>query len=139
MSIEGLFREKLFPIAGENLTLDQIEFEKLFERNSDPRIHFVLNCGAVSCPTLNNEAISPQELDEQLDFAISMVMDRDDYVYVDHAEKEVRVSKIFDWYRDQFELNGSIRTFINTHRFVSIPDDYDIGFFEYDWTLNDVR
>ncbi len=135
--IEGFFSDLRFNVAGETLTLDEIEFEKLFKKNADPRFHFVLNCGAYSCPTLSNEAMKPEELEAQLNFAIQIVMDRDDYVLIDHESRAVYVSKIFDWYQKDFTENGTIRQFINQHRFVSIPQEYDIKYMEYDWRLND--
>lgn len=135
--IDGFFSDLKFDVAGEALSLDEIEFEKLFKRKVDPRFHFVLNCGAYSCPTLTNEAMKPAELEEQLNFAIQIVMDRDDYVLIDHDSKSVYVSKIFDWYQKDFIQSGTIRNFINQHRFVSIPQAYDIKFMEYDWRLND--
>lgn len=135
--IEGFFTDIKFEVGGELISLDQIEFEKIFNRSDDPRFHFVLNCGAYSCPTLFNEAIMPSQFEEQINFAIQMVIERDDYVLVDHDSRSVYVSKIFDWYNDQFTKGGSLRQFINQHRFVSIPSDYEIKYMEYDWRLND--
>lgn len=135
--IDGFFSDLQFQVAGESITLDKIEFEKLFKKNPDPRFHFVLNCGAYSCPTLSNEAMIPNELEDQLNFAIQIVMDRDDYALIDHDTQSMYVSKIFDWYRKDFTQNGTIRQFINEHRFVSIPQTYDIKFMEHDWHLND--
>lgn len=136
-NIDGFFSELKFQVAGETLTLDEIEFKKLFQKKRDPRFHFVLNCGAYSCPTLFNEAMKPNELEEQLHFAIQIVMDRDDYVLIDHDTNAVYVSKIFDWYKQDFTQNGTLRQFINQNRFVSIPDAYEIKFMAYDWRLND--
>lgn len=135
--MDGFFSDLEFNVAGESISLDEIEFEKLFKKRTDPRFHFVLNCGAYSCPTLSNEAMNPLELEDQLNFAIQIVMDRDDYVLIDHDSQSVYVSKIFDWYRKDFTGTGTIRQFINQHRFVSIPQAYDIKYMEYDWRLND--
>lgn len=137
--IPGFFKETEYVVANQKLSLDEVEFQKLFRENRDPRFHFVLNCGALSCPTLSNEAMKPAELDQQLDFAIRLVMDRDDYVYVNHAEKSVWVSRIFDWYNDDFTAEGSLREFINKHRFTSIPANYEIKYLDYDWRLNDAN
>ena len=135
--VEGFFSDVPFTVAGQSLSLDQIEFDKIFERMDDPRFHFVLNCGAYSCPTLFNEAILPDQLESQLNFAIQMIIDREDYVMIDHDTQSVYLSKIFDWYNEQFTRNGTLRQFINQHRFVSIPSDYEIKYMEYDWRLND--
>lgn len=140
IKVDGFFKEIKFNVAGRSITLDQLEFNNLFVLDRDLRLHFVLNCGATSCPTLYSEAILPEKINDQLDYSTQMVMDRDDYVFVDHKSKTVKVSKIFEWYKDMFEADGqSIRTFINYNRFISIPASYPIVFMEYDWTLNQVR
>ena len=139
MDIEGFFKEKKFRVAREDLTLDQIEFERLFAVYDDPRMHFALNCAAMSCPTLFNEAFVPEELDDQLDFCQLMVIDRADYVIVDDENKQILVSRVFDWYQDIFVKHaGSLRQYINQSRFVSLPKDYPIVFMDYDWSLNEL-
>ena len=45
------FDSKKFQLAGEKLTLNQIEKQKL-KPEIDPRVHFVLVCAALSCPVL---------------------------------------------------------------------------------------
>ncbi len=138
-AIDGFFDKKKYTVAGKQYTLNELEFNVLFNNFKDVRFHFALNCGAISCPTLYSEAFNPKELDEQLRFNTKMVMDRDDYVKVDHSQKKIYVSKIFEWYKNMFEADGSsIQTFINHNRFDPLPKDYAIAFFDYDWTLNDL-
>lgn len=140
MEIPGFFKEQKFRIAKEELTLDEIEFGRLFAVYKDPRMHFALNCGATSCPTLYSEAFLPEKVEDQLAFCQTMVMDRDDYVFVDRKERVVKVSKIFEWYQDMFEeASGSLRNYINENRFVTVPRNYEIVFMEYDWSLNELK
>lgn len=62
----------------------------------DPRIHFALNCGARSCPPIR--VYTAPELDAQLELATRS--------FVNHAVTiqagEVRLSKLFRWYRADF-------------------------------------
>ncbi|MEP4670570.1 MAG: DUF547 domain-containing protein, partial [Cyclobacteriaceae bacterium] len=90
LDIQGFFKERKFSIAGSMFTLDELEFNVLFNRYRDLRLHFILNCGAKSCPTLYSEAVTPEELEEQLDFSTTMVMDRDDFVQIDHANDQIK-------------------------------------------------
>ena len=137
MDIKGFFTDYQYQVAGEKLTLDQIEFKKLFGRFPDVRYHFVLNCAAISCPTLYAEAIRPEKLEDQLMYSLLTVIDRDDYVQIDHKKKTVQLSKIFDWYRADFEKEAtSVVTYIRNYRFDRIPPGYSIEYMEYDWTLN---
>ncbi|MEP4982729.1 MAG: DUF547 domain-containing protein [Cyclobacteriaceae bacterium] len=139
LDIEGFFTERKFRVAGINLTLDELEFKVLFNSYKDLRLHFILNCGAKSCPTLFSDAITPSELEEQLNFSTAMVMDRDDFVNIDHANDQIKVSRIFEWYGDMFEEYGMpIRKFIDHNRFETLPGSYEIVFDEYDWSLNEL-
>lgn len=135
--VPGFFDQTVFTIAGERLTLDQIEFEKLIGLTGDPRIHFALGCAASSCPFLYDQAYTPDQLQQQLDFRAQLIIDRPNYVEVDKSRRVVRVNKIFDWYGDQFKTqNLSILEYINQFRFYDVPTDYSIEYLEYDWTLN---
>ncbi|MFT4736538.1 MAG: hypothetical protein ACJAZM_000213 [Cyclobacteriaceae bacterium] len=114
MAIDGFFKEIKFTVANEQVTLDQIEFERLFEIYPDPRLHFALNGNALSCLTLYNQAFTAEEVEKQLDFYLTMVMDRDDYVLVDNTTKSIFISKIFDWNEQMFiDEAGSIWTYID--------------------------
>ena len=137
MDIDGFFNEKEFMVAGEPLTLDQIEFEKLLGPTKDPRIHFALGCAAKSCPFLYDNAYTPQHIQEQLEFRAQLIIDRPNYVEVDNLKRVVVLNKIFDWYQEQFIAdNQSLLDYINRYRFYNVPVDYSIEFQEYDWSLN---
>lgn len=138
LDVKGFFKTNKFAVAREQLTLDEIEFNKLIEPTSDPRIHFALGCGARSCPFLYDNAFTPERLEEQLQFRAELITYRPNYVLVDDENKTVTLNKIFDWYGDQFsEAAGSIIKYVNKYRANKIPEDYSVQFQEYDWTLND--
>lgn len=137
MNVPGFFKSNKFLIAGDSVTLDQIEFEKIVAPFKDPRIHFALGCAAKSCPFLYDNAYTPEHVQEQLKFRSEIIIDRPNYVEVNEKNKTIHMNKIFEWYRDQFEDNaGSLVDFINTYRFYKIPKDYKIIFQDYDWSLN---
>ncbi len=137
MDIPGFFKVNTYLVAGEELTLDNIEFDKLMGPTKDPRIHFALGCAAKSCPFLYDQAYTPQHLQEQLHFRAQLIIDRPNYVRVNKGKRQVTLNKIFDWYKDQFTTNGtSILSYINQYRFYSVPEEYDISYQEYDWSLN---
>lgn len=120
------------------MTLDQLEFDKLIGRTKDPRIHFVLGCAARSCPYLEDYAYRPGILEEQLENRAKLILLAANYVYVDQGKNQVLLNKIFEWYQDQFEEEaGSLLQYINRYRANEVPQEYDIKFQEYDWSLND--
>jgi len=138
MDVKGFFNVKTFTVANEVVTLDQIEFIKLFAETRDPRIHFALGCGARSCPFLYDNAYYPETLQQQLEFRAQLIIDRPNYVFVDEKNQKVSLNKIFDWYADQFiESAGSLINFINKYRYYKVPEGYTIEFMEYDWSLNE--
>ena len=54
------------------------------------------------------------------------------------AAKTAELSKIFDWYKDDFKEGGAI-AFINKRRSKPLPADAKISYQEYDWSLNEAR
>ena len=68
----------------------------------EPLIHFAINCASLSCPALLNEAYKPETLNTQLkDVARRFVSDGSRNQFLP-APGKVELSKIFDWYGDDF-------------------------------------
>ncbi len=138
LEVDGFFKENTFLVAGETLTLDEIEFTKLLGKTKDPKIHFALGCGARGCPFLYDEAFFPERINEQLDFRARQIIEISNYVFMDEDKQVVIMSKIFDWYTDQFLAESeSLIEFVNQYRSRQIPSNYRVQFREYDWSLND--
>ena len=137
MDVKGFFDEKKHTVAGESLTLNALEKEKLLKPYQDPRVHFVLVCAAQSCPPLASTAYRADQLDKQLEEKTRQALNNPQYTRVDKAAKKVEVSKIFDWYQDDFTRNNpSVLAYINQYRNKPIPQDYTVNYYEYDWKLN---
>jgi len=110
---------------------------------TDPRIHFALNCGAVSCPPI--KVYSPERLEEGLESAAEAFCQ--DEVEVHFDRKEVVLSSIFKWYGKDFgETKGDLIRFIigyvsdDTRQKLSslLRDEKDINLIykKYDWSTN---
>lgn len=137
LDIEGFFKTVPRLAAGKELTLDDIENKYIREVYHDARIHFVLVCAAKSCPPIINEAYRPEILDDQIDRRTKAVLNDPDFIQVNSGEKEVLVSEIFNWYKADFEMNGkTILEYINQFREKSIPTNFAIGYYSYNWDLN---
>ena len=136
--INGFFDKTSYVVAGEELTLDQIEHKKLIEATGDPRIHFSLGCAARSCPFLYSNAYYPSQLNDLLETRAKQIIELPSYVFVENDKKQVSLCKVFEWYRDQFETtSGSLIKFINQYKVTKVPEVYKVAFREYDWSLND--
>jgi hypothetical protein len=136
-AIGGFFDRDRHPVAGRRLTLDEIEKKELLQRFRDPRFHFVLVCAALGCPPLIDQAYRAESLDDQLEMQTRAAINDDAFVHVDVRRKKIVVSKIFQWYRKDFEDDaGSLYAYLAAYR-ESLPARYEIEFSDYDWTLND--
>ena len=136
-SIEGFFDTHKHNIAGERLTLNDIEQKKLIMPTQDPKLHFVLVCAARGCPKIANFAFKPDVLQEQLIQKTRMALDDSDFIRVNEAKKEVAISEIFTWHEEDFlKKYPSIKEFINTYRSEKLNSTYTLTKYTYDWSLN---
>lgn len=135
--IKGFFDQNKHTIAGEQLTLNDLEKKKILAPYQDARVHFVLVCAAVSCPPLASFAYQADKLDEQLDEKTRKALNNDTFIRVNHDKKKVELSKIFEWYQGDFTRDAkSAVAYINQYRDEKIPEDYKVGYYTYDWALN---
>lgn len=136
MSVSGFFDKTKHVIAGESLTLNELEAQKLRRIYNDGRLHFALVCAAKSCPPLAAFAFTPEKIEAQLNERTKFALNDDNWIKVNSRQKKVEISKIFDWYKDDFTQSGSVLNWINQFRIEKIPATYTINFYEYDWALN---
>lgn len=134
LDVKGFFDTEKHLVAGEYLTLNDLENTKL---RPDPRVHFSLVCAARGCPKIQANAFMPNSVQTQLDQRTKLALNDPDFIRIDQASKTAQISQIFDWYKDDFVKNaGSVRDFINAHRDNPIPADYSVSTYTYDWKLN---
>lgn len=137
--IPGFFDEKKHAVAGELLTLNEIENLKLLKKFSDGRIHFALICAAIGCPGIQPAAFFPKTLDQQLDAAARRTINDDYFVRVDSEKRRIYLSELFLWYADDFTSGqGTIIAYLNRYRTQQLPADYGINYIKYNWRLNEV-
>ena len=135
----GFFDKVKHKIAGEDMTLNSLEIKKLLLAYKDARIHFALACAAKSCPPLGSFAYLPASLDKQLDERTGASLNNPNWLKVNNSQKKVELSKIFEWYKKDFTMNGKTEIeWINQFRKEKIPTTYAMGFYEYDWALNEM-
>ncbi len=153
LQIAGVWSELVFDIAGQRLTLDQIEHEILRKKFVEPRIHFAIVCASRSCPPLRSEAYRPDILERQLDDQTrEFINDPQRGVKRDAKRKRISISKIFKWFKEDFTeglhnvsnhtkqdispLLAYIRPYYATRQ---LQDTLDVRvtYLFYDWRLND--
>lgn len=122
---------KWISIGGKTYSLNNIEHDIIRPRYKDARIHFAVNCAAASCPPLPNKAFTAGNLNSLLESRTKSFIRNANYNKL--AADAVEVSKIFDWYGEDF---GDLRGFLNKYAAAEIPEETTIGFKAYDWSLN---
>jgi hypothetical protein len=140
MDVPGFFKERRFRVAGRDLTLDEVENQVIRPRFAEPRIHFALVCAAVSCPPLVAEAWTGEGIETRLEERTRAFLRSAHGVRFDPAAKVARVSRLFEWYRVDFEkAAGSVAQYLSRYR----PDLFPpagpaprIEYLNYDWALN---
>lgn len=138
MDDPGFFDKVTHLVAGERLTLNQLEKEKLLKPYRDARVHFVLVCAAKSCPPLANFAMMPNEIDTQLNARTTKALNDPAWLIVNKAQGNVELSRIFEWYQADFgDSKEAVLQWINKFRSAKIPANYTVNYYEYDWALND--
>ena len=69
----------------------------------DPRAHAAVICASTSCPALRREPFSAARLDAQLDDAMrSWMADPGKGLKLDRAGNTIHLSKIYDWFEEDF-------------------------------------
>ena len=137
LDIAGLFDKETHTITGKKLTLNDIENKMIREKYKDPRVHFVLVCGANGCPPIINAAYLPETLEEQLNKQAKLALNNQNFIKVNAASKKVELSQIFEWYKADFiSKEKNEIEFINQFRDSKIDTKYKVSYYTYDWTLN---
>ncbi len=125
--------KKLVTIDSKTYSLNNIENDIIRPKFNDARIHFAVNCAAKSCPKLMNGAFLPEKLNYQLNKqAKGFINGSKNNI----TASSITISKIFDWYKDDFK-HGNIIDFLNQYSNTQINPNASINFNEYDWKLNE--
>jgi len=138
----SFFHSTKFVVGGEAMSLSDLENQIVRPQLEDARVHFALNCASGGCPILPREAFTPDKVDAQLSREARKFCNERRNVAYDATAKTLKLSHIFDWYRDDFGREAAkVIAWINTFRAADakLPTDAKIEYVDYDWTLNDQR
>ena len=99
----------------------------------DPRLHFVLHCGAASCPSFG--VLEVAGLEQQLDDATLGFLDGPDGFAVDPGGGRVVLPAFMQWNAGDFGGEAGLLPFVG--RYVDLPraEGWRIGYRDYDWRL----
>jgi hypothetical protein len=139
--LSGPWGDERATVAGQRLTLDNMEHDILRALWGDPRIHYAVNCASLGCPNLMPTVFTAANLEEMMDAAAR--------AYVNHPrgvelmdEMFGVASSIYTWFQEDF--GGSEAGVVEHLLRYAKPElaerlrSFEGGFdYEYDWDLND--
>lgn len=131
------FISKRITVAGEKMSFNRLEKDIIRPRFNEPRIHFALNCASRSCPPLRHEPYAAGPLEDQLEQQTRAYINTPKGVIP--TKDGATVSKIFEWYKEDFQTSGGILAFINKRLAKPLPSSAKLTFQEYDWGLNEAK
>jgi hypothetical protein len=147
---QSMFGQPLIDVEGKTYTLDQFERAFVFDgfdhhsgkqppRSLDPRAHFAVVCGAVSCPPLQPRVYRGDSLDRQLEAAVRGALASKTQLRVED-DGRVRTTQIFQWYGADFGGLKKIKEFLVKYapaEFKSKIQARDpVPDLPWDWNLN---
>jgi hypothetical protein len=139
----GPWGDDLTSVAGQPLSLDDIEHRILRPGWQDRRIHFAVNCASIGCPDLAAQAYTGANLEASLDAA--------EKLYISHprgvsftAAGELQLSSLFDWYQSDFAPDEpALLEYLREHATPGVAErlaNYrGPRSYVYDWRLNAVE
>jgi hypothetical protein len=152
----AFFKMKQIDIAGKSLSFDDIEhgiirsstmklslgllknpfvgkYERTFRtKNTDPRIHFALNCGAKSCPLV--AAYQVENFNSKIDaVALNFLSETTTY---DSTLNKVTTTSLFSWFRGDFGGKKGIRKFLKDYDLIPEDRKPELVFAPYNWELS---
>ncbi len=134
----GFFKLTEYRIGGKLQSLYDYEND-VIRPLGDPRVHFALNCMVRACPRLPRTPFRARSVNEILDVLTVEFVNDPRHVDVLQADKKVRLSEIFRFYKEDFvgaDRSPSLIAYINRYRKEPIAENFKVEFIDYDWTVN---
>jgi hypothetical protein len=150
------FSSKLITVAGQSLSLDDIEhgiirgsknkyslgylgafgvseFEKKFRlEKTDYRVHFALNCGAKSCPPV--ALYVADRIDEQLDKSTAAYLKAN--TKFNKQQDEVFVPKLCFWFKADFGGEQGVLDMLHKYKIIPNEKSLEVEYLDYNWDLS---
>ncbi len=138
----GPWQAKITKVAGQSLSLDDIENTILRAIYKDPRVHYAVNCASVGCPNLLPEAYTGAKLEVMLETgARDFINSPRGFAF---EGGKIKASSIYDWFRADF--GGSDTTVFDHARKYAGPELLkklegagSVATHDYDWALADAK
>ncbi|MHC5065831.1 MAG: DUF547 domain-containing protein [Planctomycetota bacterium] len=129
----AMFKEPFVRQADKRVSLNDLENEIIRKQFDEPRIHVALVCGARSCPPLIKTAYTADNLEALLQKNMQRFVN--DSFRNKISSERASLSKIFEWYADDFGGKDQLLAYIGAFTDVNVSKAR-VDFLEYQWDLN---
>jgi len=134
----GPWDQVITTIAGQPLTLNDIEHRILRPLWRDPRLHYALNCASLGCPNLAAEAYTAKNSERLLDAGARAYINHPRGVSFEDDERVL--SKIYDWFAVDFGDEMGLRNHLVRYAEPALAQRLKTfegkTRYDYDWSLN---
>ena len=135
----GPWKKRLVEVAGQPLTLNDIEHRILRPIWRDPRTHYAVNCASLGCPNLAARAYTAADIESLLDEAARAYINHPRGVAFENGR--LTLSSIYNWFDVDFG-KSDVAVLEHLAKYAE-PDlagrlaGYDGRIrYDYDWSLN---
>ena len=138
----GPWKASTLKVAGQSLSLDDVEHGILRKIFKDPRVHFAVNCASIGCPNLATQALTGATLDAQLNAGAKAYVNNPRGFRIENGV--LKASSIYDWFKADFGgapegVLAHARKFAGPALKRELESITTIDGFGYDWSLNDLK
>lgn len=138
----GPWDDPIAQIAGQELTLNDIEHKILRPIWKDRRIHYAVNCASYGCPNLSAAAYTASNTNGLLEQGATDYINHRRGVSLNNGD--LTVSSIYHWYSEDFggndaQLLAHLKRYANPNLKQALDDFNGSIDYAYDWSLNDAN
>ena len=130
-------------VAGQELTLNDIEHRILRPIWRDERIHYAVNCASIGCPDLAPQAFTAENTEPMLGELARRFVQQEKGVSM--AGNRLTVSRIYEWYQADFTSQGDQGVIMYLRHLAPPALTRQLSQYrgpieyQYNWALNEVE
>jgi Protein of unknown function, DUF547 len=138
----GPWQAKIMKVAGQSMSLDDIENVVMRPTFKDPRVHYSVNCASVGCPNVPAQALTGANLEAQLEAGAKAFINSPRGVIIEGGK--AKASSIYDWFRADFggtdaAVIAHMKKYAEPALKAKLATITAIADHDYDWTLADTK
>jgi Protein of unknown function, DUF547 len=138
----GPWQAKIMKVAGQSMSLDDIENVVMRPTYKDPRVHYSVNCASVGCPNVPAQALTGANLEAQLEAGAKAFINSPRGIVITGGM--AKASSIYDWFRADFGgTDAAVIAHMKKYAEPALKAKLDtitaIGDHDYDWSLADAK